>query len=227
MVKSVASIVIPTTSNLPRSRVASQPCIVQTAYLNFILRLSYRMLSRPFTLFIGILCGMIIVAELAIVCYIRAETDTLGSYLEPGARELVRKVFDKFTVWQTLNMVADLIITSMMGYLLYRNRRFHGASFNFLRNMTLLIGAGGVLTLASAVTLIVLSQTTSSTSNWIAIFFPLPGSLGAISFLSLLNNRRSWLTQGSSIPVATNVVVLDTHTVSMRTPMTQETKLDL
>lgn len=69
-------------------------CIVQTAYLNFILRLSYQMLSRPFTLFIGILCGMIIVAELAVVCYVRAETDTLGSYLEPGARELVRKVFE-------------------------------------------------------------------------------------------------------------------------------------
>lgn len=100
-------------------------------------------------------------------------------------------------------MSVDLIIAAMMGTLLYTSRRSNsilclpplatdklrigtGGSLNVMKKMTLLIGSGGLLTFTGAVALIVLTQTTSPESHWIAIFTPLPGSLASISLLSLL-----------------------------------------
>lgn len=61
-----------------------------------------------------------------------------------------------------------------------------GSTFLFIKNMSLLIGACGLLTLCAAISLIVLGEKTSRTSTWSVVTLPLPGAIGAISFLSLL-----------------------------------------
>lgn len=127
-----------------------------------------------------------------------------------------------------LNISIDLFISFMMCRLLFVTKkrtiscltqRFllmlaldKGSTFLFIKNMSLLIGACGLLTLCAAISLIVLGEKTSRTSTWSVVTLPLPGAIGAISFLSLLyasftlpkcdptdsffsdpsTNRRSW-----------------------------------
>lgn len=67
--------------------------IAQTVYLNFILRLSHRMISRPFTYVVGVLCGLIILAEVGLITYLCVQANEVDSYLAPGAFEHLRRVF--------------------------------------------------------------------------------------------------------------------------------------
>lgn len=67
--------------------------VAQIAYLNFILRLSFRMISRPFTYAIGILCTCILMAHTGLLIYLCVQANDIGSYLVPHARDRLDAVF--------------------------------------------------------------------------------------------------------------------------------------